>query len=836
MIYNLALVGHQMIDQLLDGRYQILEIIRSGEFGSTYLAKDTRRPGEPICFVKHLRFLVEDPQLFKNTYRRFQQEAEVLEKLSHHDQIPQLLAYFEQNQEFYLVESYINGQSLAQEILPGQPLSENSVIAIVSEVLEILNFVHDQGVIHRDIKPSNLLRRDADQKIMLLDFGAVKEIGFHQNNNPPTARIGTLEYMPIEQFECNPRLNSDIYALGMIAIQALTGMAAYELRKIRENHPTNAGELFWRDLAIVSPEFAEIIDRMVKPDYRERYQSSEVVLADINNLSNPSQTDANKLERYREEVKRIGNYEGEISVVGRQILEELRVSLQISEPQAKAMEDEILNPYRRDHQKGDRYQQALTEAIIQQYPLAKKTRAELDRLQKMLGISDQDMAIIEANILQYPLTRKTREELRRLQQLLGLSDDHVALIEAQILPESWLNQILSKLNPDRDRLLSWRWGFVISGIIIAIIGLGWGLYQYNNWIQSRAQADIKEQLDTEKIDYIQSLLAANNYQDCITAAQTFPESSPQYAVAQELLSQCQDVISWKQAKVNTFPIHTAAVQSVAVSPDGRIIASGSRDNTTRLWHIETGEVLQNFVGNSSAILSVDFSNDGLSLAAGTQLSQVIEWNLETIEWYPPLVGGSPIEAIQISPDNRAIATGSADGNVRVWNRRTGLILYNNNQHSTIVYSVAFTPNGRWLVTGSGDGNIHIIDWQIDQLRHRFPAHTGEVRSLAITPDALQIISGGTDNNIKIWNLRTAEEVITLTGHRGAVLCVAVSPDGTQIASSSRDRTVKIWNLKTGELLNTLTNPQAVVNSLVFGINSATLIGGTQDGTVVVWQR
>lgn len=824
-----------MIDQLLDGRYQILEIIKSGEFGNTYLAKDTRRPGEPICFVKHLRFLVEDPQLFKNTSRRFQQEAEVLEKLSHHDKIPQLLAYFEENQEFYLVKSYINGKSLDQEILPGQPLSENQVISLVSEVLEILNFVHSQGVIHRDIKPSNLLRRDADQKIMLLDFGAVKEIGFHQSNNPPTARIGTLEYMPIEQFECNPRFNSDIYALGMIAIQALTGISAYELRKIRENHQTNAGELFWRDLATVSPEFAEIIDRMVKPDYRERYQSSEAVLADINNLGNLDLTDANKLERYREEVKRIGS-EGEISVVGRQILEELRVSLQISEPQAQAIEEEILNLYRQEHQKGDRYQQALTEAIIQQYPLAKKTRAELDRLQKMLGISDQDMAIIEAHILQYPLTKEIRQQLGRLQQLLGLSDDHVALIEAKILPESWLNQVLSKLNPDRDRLQFWRWVLILGGILIALISLGWGLYQYNNWRQAQAKADIKEQLDTEKIDYIQSLLAANNYQDCITAAQNFPESSPQYAAAQELLSQCQDVISWKQVKVNTFPIHRAAVQSVAVSPDGTIIASGSRDNTTRLWHIETGEVLQNFVGNSSAILSVDFSNDGLSLAAGTQLSQVIEWNLETIEWYPPLVGTSPIQAVQISPDNRAIATGSADGNVRVWNRRTGLILYNNNQHSTIVYSVAFTPNGRWLVTGSGDGNIHIIDWQIDQLRHRFPGHTGEVRSLAITPDGLQIVSGGTDNNIKIWNLITAEEVRTLTGHRGAVLSVAVSPDGTQIASSSRDQTVKIWDLETGELLNTLTNPQVVVNSLVFGINSATLIGGTQDGMVVVWQR
>jgi serine/threonine protein kinase len=142
-----------MVSQLLDGRYQIIEVIETGEFGQTYLAKDIRRPGEPQCFVKHLRPGTTEPKLINTTRRLFQKEAEVLEKLGQHDQIPQLFAYFEENEEFFLVESFVAGHSLSTEIVPGKPLTEEKTIALLKELLEILVFVHGQGVIHRDIKP-----------------------------------------------------------------------------------------------------------------------------------------------------------------------------------------------------------------------------------------------------------------------------------------------------------------------------------------------------------------------------------------------------------------------------------------------------------------------------------------------------------------------------------------------------------------------------------------------------------------------------------------------------------------------------------------------------------
>ncbi|MEB3886742.1 serine/threonine-protein kinase [Lyngbya sp. CCY1209] len=809
-----------MTDQLLDGRYQIVEVIESGEFGSTSLAKDTRRPGESLCFVKHLRLFAEDPQLVNLARRRFQQEAQVLERLSQHDQIPQLLAYFEENQEFYLVESYVCGHSLNDEILPGQPLPEERVIAIVKEVLEILGYVHGQGVIHRDIKPGNLIRRDSDGKLMLLDFGAVKEISFSQNNNPPTGRIGTMEYMPVEQFECDPHLNSDIYALGTIAIQALTGLPPYELRKLRENHHGNPGELVWRHLAIVSSEFGDIVDRMVEADYRRRYQSAEAVLADLEKIGQRwlrDRTPANlqKLETYRDEVKRCADHRGDISVVGQQILEELRQNLELTEEEAEAVEDEILNPYRKYRQKGERYERALAAAVQQQYPFSEETRSELDRLQQMLGISDED----------------------------------VALIESHILPRTWLDGISAWLGIDRRRKRSrlpakpasgsrppvYFW-FVLAAISLAIAILAFVFYEYQKWRQGQVARERQERLEGEQVRQIGGLLAAENYEECIARAKAVPKSSSQYVEAQDLLRQCQGVVYWKNASATALADHTAAVESVSVSPDGRTVASASRDNTIKLWNLETGEVAETLLGDTSAILAVDFSSDGTELASGTEFWRVLEWNLQTGELYSPLEHAGPIFAVEISPNNKAIATGSADTTVRVWDRKTGQILYNDLAHTDTVYSVAFSPNGRWLASGSADRTVNVVDLEMSQLRYQLRGHEGAVRSVAITPDGKQVVSGSADNTIKLWNLRSGEEVRTLTGHRGEVLAVAVSADGRQIASGSRDRTVKIWDVQTGELLNTLTDATAPVNSLQFAIDGQTLVGGDEDGTVWIWRR
>ncbi|BAY27616.1 serine/threonine protein kinase [Calothrix sp. NIES-2100] len=283
------------MNQKLGGRYQILKQIGKGGFGVTFLAEDTQRPGNPKCVVKQFQPMSTNPRTLTEAQRLFQTEAETLEKLGKHDQIPQLLAHFEENQEFYLVEEYIAGQDLSHELLPGTKLSEADTIQLLKDILEVLIFIHQQKVIHRDIKPSNIIRR-TDGKIILIDFGAVKQIStqivLSSGQTQISVAVGTPGYMPSEQTSGNPVIGSDIYAVGILGIQALTGIQAQQLPK-DVNH-----EIVWRDQAQVHKELASILDRMVRYDFRQRYESAEKVLQALQQLSLNSTLPPTILHKY----------------------------------------------------------------------------------------------------------------------------------------------------------------------------------------------------------------------------------------------------------------------------------------------------------------------------------------------------------------------------------------------------------------------------------------------------------------------------------------------------------------------------------------------------------
>lgn len=274
-----------MLGKLLDQRYQVIEPLGIGGFGQTYKASDTRRPGNPICVVKHLKPASSDPNYLQTARRLFNSEAETLEQLGSHDQIPRLLAYFEENQEFYLVQQFIVGHLLNTELHPGKSWSENQVIELLKDVLQILAFVHSYGVIHRDLKPDNLIRRDSDGKLVLIDFGAVKQVRTVTATPDlinPTVAVGTPGYMSSEQLLGRPQPSSDIYSLGIIAIQALTGLHPTQLPE-----DSRTRELSWQQVQ-VSPELASILNKMVRYDYRERYQSANEALNALSQLGNSS--------------------------------------------------------------------------------------------------------------------------------------------------------------------------------------------------------------------------------------------------------------------------------------------------------------------------------------------------------------------------------------------------------------------------------------------------------------------------------------------------------------------------------------------------------------------
>ena len=269
---------------LLNNRYQIIKKLGRGGFGTTYLAQDIQLSNS-LCAVKQLNPNHADITTAKKLFKR---EADTLYCLKEIHQVPNFIDYFEENSHSYIVEEYIQGQPLDK--LLGKKWGSQKVIIFLWEILSILQLLHKKNIIHRDIKPSNLIQREQDSKIVLIDFGAVKKLEDqqlrHQNNQflnrECETRIYNPGYAPPEQIEGRPVLNSDLYGLGITAIQLLTGQ---DPRALMRDDNDN---IIWSQEFSNYQYLTDILDKMVKTDFQSRYQSVEEVLRAIKDSAEPT--------------------------------------------------------------------------------------------------------------------------------------------------------------------------------------------------------------------------------------------------------------------------------------------------------------------------------------------------------------------------------------------------------------------------------------------------------------------------------------------------------------------------------------------------------------------
>ncbi|MEC4892795.1 MAG: YARHG domain-containing protein [Oscillatoria sp. PMC 1051.18] len=268
-----------MIPQLLNDRYRILRTLGSGGFGETFLAEDTQMPSARKCVIKRLLPINNNPQVYELVKERFAREAAILEELGDANrQIPRLYAYFESGGEFYLVQEFVDGETLTDLLKKQGSLSESYVEEILIKCLQILDYIHSKRIVHRDIKPDNIILRAADRLPVLIDFGAVREamgtVVNSQGNATSSIIIGTPGFMPSEQAAGRPLYSSDLYSLGLTAIYLLTGKMPQEL----ESNP-ETGEVIWRQFALqVSPNFADILTKAVMSHPRDRYPTAQAML------------------------------------------------------------------------------------------------------------------------------------------------------------------------------------------------------------------------------------------------------------------------------------------------------------------------------------------------------------------------------------------------------------------------------------------------------------------------------------------------------------------------------------------------------------------------------
>ncbi len=261
---------------LLGDRYRPTKSIAREGFGIALLAEDEFKPSKPPCVIK--QFFPLQHNNAPKAVELFRQEAVRLEQLGKHPQIPELLAHFEQADQLYIVQEFIDGKNLAQELAQTGAFREHQIRSLLQDLLSVLQFIHNGQVIHRDIKPDNIIRRDSDGKLVLVDFGAAKYVAAAAFSQTGTT-IGSAGYAAPEQTVGKSVFASDIYSLGVTCIHLLTGIEPFDLYDASES------KFVWKNYLInnpVSEELALILNKMIELPLNKRYKSADEVLQDLN--------------------------------------------------------------------------------------------------------------------------------------------------------------------------------------------------------------------------------------------------------------------------------------------------------------------------------------------------------------------------------------------------------------------------------------------------------------------------------------------------------------------------------------------------------------------------
>jgi len=293
----------------------------------------------------------------------------------------------------------------------------------------------------------------------------------------------------------------------------------------------------------------------------------------------------------------------------------------------------------------------------------------------------------------------------------------------------------------------------------------------------------------------------------------------------------QDVVT---EPLVTFSGHTEMVSSVAFSPDGSYVLTGSGDYTARLWGAATGEHLETFGGHTGGVTSVAFSPDGAAVLTGSGDKTARLWSISTGEQILLISGHEArVRAVAFSPDGTRILTGSHDNSARLWGASAGDAIFTF-PHATTVWSVAFSPDGTKVLTGSDDSIARLWDATTGLYIRSFLGHTLPVRSVAFSPDGTKVLTGSIDKTAKLWDAATGSCIRTFNGHTGEVWSVAFSPNGGMVLAGVSHEPARLLDATTGELLRTFKGDDTFVYSVAFSPDGTKVLTGSDRKIARLW--
>ncbi|OYQ61720.1 hypothetical protein B9G53_25910 [Pseudanabaena sp. SR411] len=677
--------------QIVGGHYEVTTRLGGGGFGETYLSQDIHLPDRPTRVIKRLSPHIKEKSVLQLSRRLFETEAQVLYRLGTHPQIPQLFAHFEELSEFYLVQEYIDGKDLSHELPRGKIWEQFAVADLLQNLLTVLSFVHQNNVIHRDIKPENIIRR-RDGKLFLIDFGIVKQIitptailEGQSDDGGYTVGIGTPGYMPSEQAHGEPKFASDIYAIGMLGIQALTGIPPSHLMK-DENL-----EIEWRASAPkVYPEFADILTRMVKFDFRQRYPSAEAAYEEIKEF--------------------IDHYPSS------QVNHSLPTVLISAEAtQASNHRSSANNETVRDRHSAQK--QGISKLGIWQH---------FQPWHLGLGIITLGAITITALVLMFGYSKS-----------INSNNSPDESLEKAGLSESPTNS--SNIVPSSVR------EFTIDGAKDAIYGV-----TISPDSKILAGGNSERIIELWNLQTNQKLRTLKGHTGRVYDVNFSPDGKRLVSGSDDRKVIIWEVATGKI--LHALEGHQERIYTAIFSPDGKMIASSSGDRTIRLWNAETGKPIRT-LSEKSWVYDVSFTPDSKVLTSGSKDGAIRLWNVETGKALKTLVeSGSAVRSIVYSNDGKNIASAMEDHTVRLWDGGTGQLKEVLTGHNGEVHTIAFSNNGNLLASGSADKTIRIWFLKNKRSPQVLSEHERGVSSVGFSTDQKMLISGSLDGKIKVWKL------------------------------------------------------------------------------------
>lgn len=653
---------------LLRDRYRILQPIGQGGFGRTYLAIDEDRL-KTRCVVKQFSPQVQSARSLDKAIRLFDQEAIRLHELGEHPQIPALLAYFEQEQRLYLVQQFIEGLNLSQELQHQGRFSEQKIRDVLNDLLPVLRFVHECQVVHRDITPSNIVRRKLDNKLVLIDFGVAKLLSDVTLAQPGT-KIGTEGYSPIEQLRSGKAYPaSDLYSLGATCLYLMTRVKPEDL------YDPLQGRWLWRDYLAkkgshISQQLGQILDKLLKDLVSERYQSVDEVLQDLqiepsplpDLPPSPTPSPTSGIPTSQPPRSRPPSSQPPSRPSGH------AVSGSHSAPQSSTPQSSTPKP------SVPKSSAPITQPVTSRPPTTGRTVSAPAQspvwrcVGTLTGHSSWVMSLAISSRKQILASGSLDDTIKvwNLQtgNLLRTLPGHLKAVNSLAI------------SPDGQLLVSGS-----DDTTVKIWNLQTGDLLHNLTGHTR---DVNSVMITPN-----GLLLATGSED-------------------------RTVRLWKVRTgelLRTLSGTAGMVKSVAISPNSLLLASGGLDNQIKLWHLGSGELTRTLYGHFNSVNSVAITPDGQILASGSKDKTIRLWNLNTGELIRTLTGHSDmINAIAITPDGRMLISGSSDKTIKVWSIGTGDLICNLTDHSNPVSAIAVSAGGQLFASGSWDNTIKI--WQL----------------------------------------------------------------------------------------------------------------------------